>query len=101
MLREIVEEHSIVEGEMWDMVKGTAQLLKIMNWAKKEVVKRLEKAKKEGKSPDEMVETFKSIMVDVKDKINGTSLPEDMKRSSIENFRNGIIKGLKKRMKAK
>jgi hypothetical protein len=100
MLREIVEStEPVLEGEIWDLFKGTAQLVKIMNWGKKEVVKRLKEAEASGQSQEEMIKTFAGVVKEMEKKINDTSLPEDMKKSSIKNFKAGILRGVEKRLK--
>ena len=97
--KELFESTQIEEGEIWDLFKGTAQLYKIMDWGKKEVVKRLADAKKEGQSDEELVKTFASVVADVEKKVNGTSLPDSMKQSTIKSFKDSILKGVSKNLK--
>ena len=85
------EEEIIEEGEVWDLIKGTAKIVMIMKSAMK-------KAKKIGKtiSPDDpdkvkkVKEEMKNLEQYVRDEVGKLNIDDDIKQSTISSFVGGM-----------
>ncbi len=88
--KDLFETEDLQEGELWDMFKGTVQLVKIMNDAKKNIQTVMTQAKKEHKTPEDMMKIFTVAVKEVFNKIDGTVLSDEMKKTTKENFISGI-----------
>jgi len=99
--REFITEETVNEGETWDLLKGTFQMVSLFKKEQKVFAKTLSGVSNDATQDEKMevsIGALKTMLDNVKSGMSKTSLPADQQKEHLETFTNSIITSMEAKL---